>query len=79
MTSLFQEYEQRRAIKTNPESLIGEQFYWSSGPNCDWGKQFTVLHFSDTKITYQYVDFDVVFTKDLDHFLKHSTHYTHGN
>jgi hypothetical protein len=30
MTSLFQEYEQRRTIRTNPESLIGKQFCWGN-------------------------------------------------
>jgi hypothetical protein len=58
MTSLFQEYEQRRTIRTNPESLIGKQFCWG----CDMDDPFVikgVLVIDGVKyIEYRYITND---------------------
>jgi hypothetical protein len=57
MPSLFQEYELRRSIKTNPESVVGKTFCWKGEGR---GGVFTVISITnpysdeDYYIHYQY-------------------------
>lgn len=89
MTSLFQEYEQRRLIKCDPTNLIGKCFYWYK---TRYGKQIqpfndynlfrvtrtTVIGLSEPiEVRYIYLNREdnYEYCKSLDYLLGHSLPY----
>jgi hypothetical protein len=87
MTSLFQEYEQKRLARQNANSLVGKYFYWSKTrftkeTRCyDDYNLFKITNIltncGDIDVEYLYLHRgdEYEYSKSLEHFLEHSSPY----